>query len=156
MIDKGLRLKELREQKGMSQTEAARHIGVSKQTLYKYENNIITNIPSDIIERIAVLYETTPAYLMGWQEQFKQIQKHLEPLSAQLTEFTKRISESLGITYDDTSSYRNLDAAIQELFSSYDVSEIEQAIKFTKAFLKATPDQQKIALEILQLHREDS
>lgn len=66
-MDRGKLLKELRESKQLSQTEAARHLGVSKQTLYKYENNIITNIPSDIIERIATLYETTPAALMGWE-----------------------------------------------------------------------------------------
>ena len=66
-MNRGQRLKELREAKRLSQTEAARHIGVSKQTLYKYENNIITNIPSDIVERIATLYETTPAFIMGWE-----------------------------------------------------------------------------------------
>lgn len=31
----------------MSQVEFADKINVSKQTLYKYENDIITNIPSD-------------------------------------------------------------------------------------------------------------
>lgn len=67
-MDKGKLLKALRERKRLSQTEAARHIGVSKQTLYKYENNIITNIPYDIIERIATLYETSPAYIMGWDD----------------------------------------------------------------------------------------
>lgn len=67
-MDRGRTLKELRESKQLSQTEAARHIGVSKQTLYKYENNIITNIPYDIIEKIAVLYETSPASLMGWED----------------------------------------------------------------------------------------
>nr|WP_242843822.1 MULTISPECIES: helix-turn-helix transcriptional regulator [Clostridia] len=35
------------------QTELAEKIGVSKQTLYKYENNIVTNIPSYKIELIA-------------------------------------------------------------------------------------------------------
>ena len=45
----GERLKSLREQLGMSQVDFAAKINVSKQTLYKYENNIITNIPSDKI-----------------------------------------------------------------------------------------------------------
>ena len=156
MINKGLRLKELREQKGMSQTEAARHIGVSKQTLYKYENNIITNIPSDIIERIAILYETTPAYLMGWQEQIQQIQKQFEPYYKQLSEFSKHLQEKLNIPEGELSAIRNLDAYIDELYSLYDASEVEKALKFTIAFLKADPERQRIALEILQLHQEDS
>ena len=75
-MDRGRTLKELRESKQLSQTEAARHIGVSKQTLYKYENNIITNIPYDIIEKIAILYETTPASLMGWEEDNREQTVH--------------------------------------------------------------------------------
>ena len=62
----GERLKSLREQLGMSQVDFAAKINVSKQTLYKYENNIITNIPSDKIESAARILNTTPAYLMGW------------------------------------------------------------------------------------------
>ena len=40
----GERLKQLREKSGMSQVEFAAKLNVSKQNLYKYENNIITNI----------------------------------------------------------------------------------------------------------------
>ena len=49
----GDRIKRYRELRGFSnQTEFAA-CGISKQSLYKYENNIITNIPSDKIEIIA-------------------------------------------------------------------------------------------------------
>ena len=40
----GERIKEVREKIGMSQVDFADKINVSKQTLYKYENNLITNI----------------------------------------------------------------------------------------------------------------
>ena len=62
----GERIKELRTKLNMSQVEFADKINVSKQTLYKYENNIITNIPSDKIEAAAQLGNVSPAYLMGW------------------------------------------------------------------------------------------
>ena len=52
----------------MSQVSFADKINVSKQTLYKYENDIITNIPSDKIEAIAKLCGVSPAYLMGWDD----------------------------------------------------------------------------------------
>lgn len=64
----GQRIKALREQKGVSQIELAEKIRVSKQNLYKYENGIISNIPSDKIEAIAAALETSPAYIMGWDE----------------------------------------------------------------------------------------
>ncbi len=63
----GERIKKTREGLGMSQVEFANRINVSKQTLYKYENNIITNIPSDKIEAAAKLGNVSPAYLMGWE-----------------------------------------------------------------------------------------
>lgn len=64
----GERIKEVRTKLGISQVSFADKIGVSKQTLYKYENDIITNIPSDKIEAIAEIGGTSPAYLMGWEE----------------------------------------------------------------------------------------
>ena len=68
MTTVGDRIKELRINSGMSQTELAERIRVSKQTLYKYENNIITNIPSDKIEAIASALNASPSDIMGWDE----------------------------------------------------------------------------------------
>lgn len=65
-MTKGERIKFYREQKGISQTDLAKMVKISKQSLYKYENNIITNIPSDKIELIAEKLGITPAEIMGW------------------------------------------------------------------------------------------
>jgi transcriptional regulator with XRE-family HTH domain len=64
----GERIRELRIRLGLSQVEFANRIGVSKQTLYKYENGIITNIPSDKIEAIAREFGVSPATIMGWAD----------------------------------------------------------------------------------------
>ena len=64
----GERIRKLREEKSLSQTELAKMVGITKQSLYKYESSIITNIPSSKIESIAQRLGTTPAYLMGWEE----------------------------------------------------------------------------------------
>ena len=65
-MTKGQRIKSLRECLGMGQTELAEKVNISKQTLYKYENDIVTNIPSDKVEELASVLETTPQYIMGW------------------------------------------------------------------------------------------
>ena len=52
-MTKAERIRILREDRGISQVELAERIGVSKQNMYKYENDIITNIPSDKIESMA-------------------------------------------------------------------------------------------------------
>ena len=62
----GDRIKEQRKLNKLSQVELAEKINVSKQTLYKYENNIVTNIPSDKIQIIAKVLGVSPSYLMGW------------------------------------------------------------------------------------------
>ena len=49
----GERIRQTREEKRISQTELAEAIQTTKQNIYKYENNIISNIPSDKIEAIA-------------------------------------------------------------------------------------------------------
>lgn len=67
-MTKGERIKYLREKIGLSQVSLADKIDVSKQTLYKYENDIITNIPSDKVEAIAEATGSSPAFIMGWDD----------------------------------------------------------------------------------------
>lgn len=64
----GDRLRKLRIDSEMTLEDAGKKIGATKQTLYKYESGIVTNIPSDKIERLAAIYNTTPSYIMGWDE----------------------------------------------------------------------------------------
>ena len=45
--------------------------------LIPYENLDITNIPSDKIEKLAVIYKTTPSYLMGWEDEIRLRIKNL-------------------------------------------------------------------------------
>lgn len=72
----GDRIKKIREEKKITQEELAKYISSTKQTIYKYENGIITNIPSDKIEKIAEFLEVTPSYLMGWDNEIHTIAAH--------------------------------------------------------------------------------
>ena len=58
-------IRELREARGMRQGDLADKAGMSKQLLYKYESNIITNVPSDRLESIARALNVSPGYIMG-------------------------------------------------------------------------------------------
>lgn len=86
----GKRIKKLRSDLGMSQVDFAKAIGVSKQTLYKYENDLITNIPSDKIEAAAAVCKVTPGFLMGWDEDVDENSQHSEyytnPETAQIAQ----------------------------------------------------------------------
>lgn len=64
----GDRIRQLREQNNMTQSEVAKIVGIATQTIFKYEKNIVTNIPLDNIEKLSQALHVTPAYLMGWEE----------------------------------------------------------------------------------------
>lgn len=64
----GHNLKKRRLTLGYTLEEVAKKVGTSKQTIHRYETGIIANIPSDKIEALAKVLQTTPAYLMGWED----------------------------------------------------------------------------------------
>ena len=68
-MSKGERIRDLRKAKGITQIEMARLLSTTKQTISKYENGIVTNIPSDRVEALATILETTPEYILGWEEE---------------------------------------------------------------------------------------
>lgn len=70
-MDIGQRIKRIRLEKHLTQDELAFRIDTTKQTIYKYENGIVTNIPASKIEAIANVLNTTPEYLMGWDNKLK-------------------------------------------------------------------------------------
>ena len=61
------KLKELRKAKGLTLEELAEKVGTSRQTIHRYENGIISNIPREKIESLATALDTTPQSLMGWE-----------------------------------------------------------------------------------------
>lgn len=52
----------------MTLEELSKKVGVSRQTLSRYETGAIAGIPYDRIESIAKALDVTPAYLMGWED----------------------------------------------------------------------------------------
>lgn len=67
-MTKGERIHALRVERNLTMEALGKKIGVGKATIKKYENGIIDNIPSDKIEALADALESTPQYIMGWEE----------------------------------------------------------------------------------------
>ena len=77
----GDRIRLVRLEQDVTQQELADYIGVSKQAVYKYENNIVTNIPTDKVDAIARKLNVSPAFLMGWEEQQKEKTEKAVPIN---------------------------------------------------------------------------
>ena len=74
----GDEIRTARENAKLTQGELGKLCGITKQTIYKYESGVITNIPLDRLEKIAAVLNVSPSILLGWDEWNKLAsKKHL-------------------------------------------------------------------------------
>jgi transcriptional regulator with XRE-family HTH domain len=83
---RGEAIKALRKAAGLSQEELADKLGTTKQTIYKYEAGIVTNIPSDKIELMSQIFGVSPAVIMGWDEDEAATGYYLDPEVAEMAQ----------------------------------------------------------------------
>lgn len=65
----GERIKQKRREKKLTLEQVGSQIGVSKQTVQRYESGQIENIPLSRLSELAKVLGTTPGYLMGWESE---------------------------------------------------------------------------------------
>lgn len=64
----GERIRQRREELGLSVDDLAKLLGKHRATIYRYENGNIGELPSSVLEPVAHVLNTTPAWLMGWDD----------------------------------------------------------------------------------------
>lgn len=67
MASIGDRIKKRRLEIGLSVDQVAEKIGKNRATVYRYESSEIEKFPIDILGPLSEALQTTPAYLMGWE-----------------------------------------------------------------------------------------
>ena len=105
----GERIKQRRIELGLSVDEVAEKLGKNRATVYRYESNEIENLPVGTLEPLAKILETTPAQLMGWDddksqasdERTKRLRKAVEDSGYSQTQ----LCEITGINKGALSSY---------------------------------------------------
>lgn len=65
-------IKRLRIENDMTLEELGDKVGVGKSTVRKWENGIIANMKRDKIAKVASVFDVSPSYLMGWDNDEKQ------------------------------------------------------------------------------------
>jgi transcriptional regulator with XRE-family HTH domain len=64
VYDLGLRLRDLRNNKHLSQTQVAKRLSLTRASISGYENNLAS--PSiDVLVKLALLYGVTTDYILG-------------------------------------------------------------------------------------------
>ena len=74
----GSRIKELRTLNGLSQEELGNRVGVQRAAINKYEVGSVTNIPIATIEKMAMVFDVSPTYIVGWTDE------NTNPLAAEV------------------------------------------------------------------------
>lgn len=99
----GQRIKQQRILFGLTADELAKKIGKDRSTIYRYENDEIEKLPSNVLVSLANALETTPAFLMGWENVEDEIEKNVNLFFMQKDSFI--VTEAMKIfllTADDS------------------------------------------------------
>ena len=80
----GERIRQLRIEHQMTQEELGARVGVQKAAIYKYENGLVVNLKRSILEKLAIVLDTTPTYLMGMEDSAQQANVQLTPQQSTL------------------------------------------------------------------------
>lgn len=112
----GQRIKEQRKRLGISAETLADKLGVSPATVYRYENGDIEKVPGDRLIPIADALSTTPAFLMGWENENsadEQIDLYMRGIKKWSEDFRlsdiqkSRLKEYLADLFSKTKEYVN-------------------------------------------------
>lgn len=63
------RIKNRRKELDLDADRVAEQLGISRATYYRYESKDIEKIPIAALVPLATVLRTTPAYIMGWDEE---------------------------------------------------------------------------------------
>jgi transcriptional regulator with XRE-family HTH domain len=89
----GERIRQLRIEHQMTQEELGARIGVQKAAIYKYENGLVVNLKRSILEKLAIVLDTTPTYLMGMEDSAQQANVQLTPQQSTLLAAFDQLNE---------------------------------------------------------------
>lgn len=95
----GKKIKERRKQLGISADMLAKYLGVSRSTIFRYENGDIEKIPANMLPDIARYLQTSEAFLMGWKDDAAPTVTNLFPIEL------KRFSMSGTIAGEKNNAY---------------------------------------------------
>ncbi len=74
----GGKLKELRDDKQMSQVEVAKHLGILQETYSRWEKDKVKQLNSEILQKLAVFYGVTVQQLTTNEYELDHLPKELQ------------------------------------------------------------------------------
>lgn len=117
-------IKKRRLELNMSQQELAESVGYKGKSMISQVENGLVDLPESMIMKFASALDTTPSYLMGWEDE-----------DGDLT-----VLGQIGDSYEKQELLKTL--------GNYSYDQLAEVVKFLNLFTKATPEVQS-AIETL-------
>lgn len=97
----GERMKQLRKEKDIPMDAIAEAMNVSVATVYRYENGDIEKVPGNMLDPLSKVLDTTPAYLMGWEDiVFHETSTGNIDINSELSGLISRLKTSTDATFE--------------------------------------------------------
>jgi transcriptional regulator with XRE-family HTH domain len=93
MFYPGIRIKELRIKRGLSQESLAEKLGMNRVNISHYERGVITKIPSDVLVKLADILQTNTDYLLGISDNPEKITGHQDLTEKDEKDIAKRMEK---------------------------------------------------------------
>ena len=87
------RIKTLREEHNLTQTELAEIVGVTKTTVSRWETGNIETLKLNILEKLSQRFQVNPAWILGYDVQRKILSKEAETTKAELERSIRLMDE---------------------------------------------------------------
>lgn len=131
----GCRMRSKRNELNMTLEEVAKAVGITRQTIQRYESGVISNIPPENIELIARALNTTPSYLMGWDNPCATRERKISTsnlISAQVKEVIETVHKKGTGTENDpvryVRSYWSLEGELLAVHDEYEKTSREREV----------------------------
>lgn len=119
------KIRDLRASNNLTLEEVAQRVGVGKSTVRKWEVGQIENMRRDKIAKLAAALNTTPGYLMGWED---KSDKYSDV-------FRQSLSEALASI--DSDSFSGVDEALCDYRGLSDLIESSHPLSLSEACIAA-------------------
>lgn len=143
MSHPGIRIKELRTKQGLSQEQLAEKLDMNRVNISNYERGVITNIPGDVLVKLADILDTNTDYLLGrsdseegssdWDSQLPELNdKDDKDIAKDLEKIIQNLSANDGYSHFGGQTIEELDEEDKELL----ISSLENSIRLAKRMAK--------------------
>lgn len=90
----GQNIRKTRSENGMTQTELANKIGITKQLMYKYEMDVIKEIPIEIVAKAAKALDTGMLDILGIEDTITSEERKMLRMYREADNENKKRAES--------------------------------------------------------------